>query len=136
MTDQPPPSAKEQPIIRHRLTVVEKLYHQTHGGEPTCVESTYEVQLQTDEEVYARQLAVNETPTKLDLGWLNDKPINQIVIHNKETSPTKPIFIGFEGSETRLIVLPGQSSRFLPSRDVVISSASGSAKCRVQVIPG
>lgn len=132
---QPPPPTKDQPIVRHRLTVVEKMYHQAHGGEPTCVESVYEVQLQTDEEVYSRSLTIDETPVPLDRGWLNGKPINQIVIHNKEAAPSKQMFVGF-GSDVGLLVLPGQSSRFLPSGELTIQSMSGSLKCKIQVIPG
>lgn len=130
-----PPLVKDQPIVRHRLTVIEKLYHQTHGGEPVCIESTYEIQLQTDEEVYSRNQTIDETPVTLDYGWLNGKPINQIIVTNKETAPNKVIKIDF-GGLAGLFILPGQSSRFLPGSPVTIYSKSGSLKCKIQVIPG
>ena len=136
MSDNRPSPVKDQPTVRHRLTVVEKLYHQTHGGEPTCIESTYEMQLQTDEEVYSRNTVADKTPVRLDLGWLNDKPVNQIVITNRETAPDKLIKIGFDDSVMHFVVLPGQSSRFLPAGSVMISCLHGPAKYKIQVIPG
>lgn len=62
-----PPKAK----LKSRVVVVEQVYHQQPGGQPTVVESKYTRRLDSDEQPFGpRRIRVTEEWTKLDTGWV------------------------------------------------------------------
>ena len=62
---------QEQPKpARDTLTVVETVYHQPAGEEPTAVSVQYVRPLETQEQPYVRKIRVGEQWQPLDLGWI------------------------------------------------------------------
>ena len=68
--------------VPSRLVVVENIYHQESGRQPTSVESNYTRFLKTDEEVYRRRMKVGENWMSIESGWI-EKP-GMIILKNEE----------------------------------------------------
>lgn len=82
-------SEKEVATVTDRITVVETVYHQSFGGEPTCSESKYTKILETMEQPFKRDTKCTEEWDKLDAGWLDECSL--LVISNKEGSGLQSI---------------------------------------------
>jgi hypothetical protein len=139
---------KISPPPKNRLTVVETVYHQVSGEQPQSVESRFDRELQSDEQMYQRCKVATEEWQPLDLGWVPDP--GTIVIENNEgilqqVNPTpeqqeelaKKILVLSQDSGLGFEVRPGESFRF--SHDapgvLLLRCRSGSARYRISVIP-
>jgi hypothetical protein len=85
----PPPRINGPPpkVLLHkpssRITVVETVYHQQSGGQPTAVVNRHGRPLDTDEAPYTRQVNLTEEWQALDLGWLEGN-VGMLVLSNEE----------------------------------------------------
>lgn len=103
------------PNTRNRITVVEQIYHQVSGQNPTAISSGFSREVKSPEQVYSR------TPPngigdweKLNLGWVENP--SMVVIRNNDKVNT--LEIGFtsktgEISDIRFFVPPGEPFRFM-----------------------
>lgn len=120
----------EPPVpARSRITVVDTVYHQASGADPTCAESRFNRELLTDELPYSRQMKLEEHWRPLDHGWMAAS--GMLFIRNEEgrfaqVVPTavergealrKIVEIGIETSVGVIpfaYVPPGESCRWPP----------------------
>lgn len=65
-----------------KLTIVESIYHQPFGEQPTQVENRFEQILSSSEQPYQRKLKATEEWQQLDFGWLES--VGMILIVNTE----------------------------------------------------
>ena len=71
-----------EPVDIHRLTVVEQVYHQIAGEQPTSVNSQFSRVLASDEQPYVRRCKATEDWQPIDIGWVED--VGMLVIVNNE----------------------------------------------------
>lgn len=138
------------------MGVVESVYHQGAGEEPTAVESRFFRLLQTDEDPYLRRTKVGEDWKAVSCDWV-DRP-SVLTLSNEEgrglqVQPTpeqaaataaKVILVGVEveGVGVSLVlpfarIEPGESCRFCPA-DVGrlrLRSLSGEARYSLGAFP-
>ena len=128
------------------LTVVEMVYLQPIDGEAQCVESRYMRELDTHEQLYKRRMTVTNEWKPLDVGWIEKAGL--LVIHNEEgqhltANPTEEeaktiadsiveISSNSEGC-FRILVRPGESTRFEPSDVFKLQIRSRTAKAFVTI---
>lgn len=67
-----------------RMVIVEQVSHQSPNQPPTVVDSRYPRILETDEQVYKRSMKIKSEWTNIDVGWLIETGVAQIVIENRE----------------------------------------------------
>lgn len=133
-----------------RLTVVEKIYHQIPGSDPTGINIGFTRHLQEDEEPYLRSprkpVPIDWTP--LDLGWIAEecKSASCVVIRNL-SRPKEPVFlqeddefiyIKYKDSKEHFTIAPQEAMRFTPSdpKSLVIRSSTGKALFSLVIFPG
>lgn len=131
-----------QPMRRERkpiekLTIIETIVHQAFDAEPTQFDHrTFRTLKGTNEQVWIRNLVAGEGWSPLDFGWLVDKGVSLFVIRNgtQLRPPTMPdntpadstgpncLELGYLADvvvvSTNLLILPGESQRFSPRKDV------------------
>ncbi len=149
----PPPLVPQQQQIRiskSRIVVVETVYHQQHGGQPTAVESRYAHNLTTDEQVYGpRKIVATEEWKPLDVGWV--KSASLLILSNEEgkglqVNPTEQqrkdmaarvVELSWDPRPFVWLIHPGHSFRGCPSqlKGLIIRCRSGQAECFVTVYP-
>lgn len=76
-------------MTKARLTVVESVYHQINGEQPTIVDPGYTVPIKSDEQPYIRRLTITDSWQPLDCGWINKASL--LVLQNTERDPSKRI---------------------------------------------
>lgn len=145
MVEDSPP---EDP--RDRITVVEYLYFNPFGDQPSAVESKFSRPLTSkDEQPYERRLRVGEEWMQLDMGWL--KEVSMLRIHNQEgqfrlINPTeeeiaesqkKVLEVRYQGSSGTWLIPPGESMRGTPSspHTLQIRCQSGDARFTLYAFP-
>ncbi len=148
----PNPVPRQITISKSRIIVVETVYHQSSGLQPTAVESRYSHNLKTDEQVYGpRRIVATEEWKPLDVGWV--KTASLLILSNEEgknlqVNPTQKerediasrvvhlAYRGLHGDGTWMIH-PGHSFRGCPNslRELFIRCQSGQAECFVTVFP-
>jgi len=79
MADEPKPRPRAD-----TLTVVEVVYHQQFGEQPTSIEHRFDRQLATSEQPYQRRLRASEEWLPLPTGWLPASAVGMMVISNDE----------------------------------------------------
>lgn len=138
------------PPPKNLLTVVETVYHQVFGEQPVSIDSRFDRELSSDEQMYQRHKVATENWQPLDLGWVSNA--GTIVIQNTEgklsqTVPTpeqkaeiakKIIAVSYNSeSKEEFYVMPGESTRLHPSHPdkLLIRCLSGSAKYTINAIP-
>ena len=144
-------SHQPQKKIADRVTVVETIYHQVQGEQPTTIESRYSRNLKTDEQLYQRRFTVTEDWVLLDLGWAGNN-ISLLHISNEEGKfPHKiPTPEEIEEVARRVIevsyaptsgmgwsIPPGESIRGIPTRveSLFLRCVCGKAKCVLTLVP-
>lgn len=132
---------------RHRMVVVESVYYQKEGEQPTCVESKWSQFLQSDEPPYHRTLKVGKEWQEVSLGWAedcamlllkNEEGKFQIVPTEEERKAVEALVIQVAIDGTlALKVGPGQSARFTSPRGTKLSvrCLTGIARLTVVVFP-
>lgn len=141
---------KPVPIVKDRITVVESLYYQPFGGNPSVIDCRYDRWLDcVDEQPYSRKSKVGEEWIPLDIGWItacgllhieNNEgkfPFRIPTAEEKAESNAKVLEINYAGSERCLLVPPGESTRIIPShpKDLLIRCRKGQAKFTVTAFP-
>jgi len=144
--------------VGDRLTVVETVYHQPEGEEPTAVESRYSRRLLTNEQLFQRRCRAGAQWQPLDTGWVDAAGL--LVIENREgrflqRRPTdaerleaaaRILEITVERDSTMhaaplepdWFVLPGESMRGHPAKLAnlrVRCQADGGARFTVSIVP-
>lgn len=136
---------------KNRETVVETVYHQVLGEEPTSLETRYNRDLESNEQVYERQAVATEEWKLLDCGWLSGN-VGLLVIRNEEgkSRQTNPTEAEKEELAKRVIevchlgsvlggwfIPPSTSMRGYPSHppSLRIRCLHGTAKYRLFLIP-
>lgn len=122
-----------------RIVVVETVYHQGAGGEPTCVEVKSSTQLTTDDQPYQYDLQAGPEWKRLETGWL--EKCSMLLISNEGKEPAE---VGIKQTSAGETVLPlfslaVKGSLRMPVEATALSllharSAKGT-KLRVTVLP-
>lgn len=112
-----------------RIVVVESVYHQRFGEDPEEVQSRFSRALESNEQLYKRQLKATEEWQPLDCGWLRGN-VGMLVIANTEgqfltPNPTdeerealskRVIEVAYgAGIKFSWLIPPGESMRGCPS---------------------
>ena len=145
--------------VKSRLTVVGRVYHQQYGKSPSEIESRFDRELESREQVYTRCLEATEGWQRLDCGWLGR--VGMLVIRNEEgklqgQNPTdaeleraarKVLEVtysrgplkGNRNDTNRLcwLIMPGESMRALPTHPtkLYVRCQSGTAEYTVFLVP-
>lgn len=141
--------------IRSRLTVVESIYHQTTGEQPSAVLTRFSRDLESDEQPYVRRRR-KATPEwqPVDYGWVESPAM--VVIQNDErrllraraTNPTDEERLAAEAKVIELrfadsshspvwLILPGETMRGSPSpgASLRVRCLAGEAQYNLFVYP-
>lgn len=138
---------------RGRITVVDQVYHQNPGQDPTVASSKFSRLLDSTEQAYVRRTKVGETWSLVDRGWIESCSL--MVVENLEGQsfavvPTpeeraeveaRVVELGTPGEDGRIVpfalVRPGLSGRFEPYdvRRVLLRCRSGVAQYTVTLFP-
>lgn len=134
--------------INPLVTVVESVYHQVPGEQPTQpVESRYSSELATDEQPFIRKFKVGSEWKALETGWLND--CSMLVLKNEAphwtVQPTdeerleaalKVVEMGC-GGKALAELPPGESLRFRPADicSLRVRCIAGAANCVLCLFP-
>jgi len=144
-------SSRPQKKIADRVTVVETIYHQVQGEQPTTIDSRYSRNLETNEQLYQRRFTVAEDWTLIDLGWAG-KNVSLLHISNEEGRfpHNIPTLEELEEAAKRIIevsyvptsgmgwsIPPRESMRGLPTKveSLFLRCACGKAKCILTLVP-
>lgn len=136
-----------------RITVVDTIYHQRTGSQPTAVESRFCVGVQSDEQPYTRSFKVGEEWKLLDHGWI-DQCSMLLLSHDddgsRQVQPTEEkrkeldeqvVELSFTSLPTLqnpdLLVPYKESIRIIPVslERVFIRCRKGIARCTVTIFP-
>lgn len=137
-----PPTIEHQPVVVHRLTVVEHVYHQINGGEPANIPpSGFVKNLTVEEEAYTNPtIRTKSELVPLDCGWLSESPISLLLIKSKEDGKLadKDQTIELWMNDFCFAEIPsGESCRFRPKDISLIKVRSNKpAKYTLSLIPG
>lgn len=120
-----------EPKPINRVTVIEQVYHQVDGLEPQLIDSKFNRELTSTEQVYQRETKISTEWKLVDTGWvLEESGISFIVIKNTEggkvfptvndaqqkKSESKFIYVSYDkDKEKSFIIRPKESLRFCPS---------------------
>jgi hypothetical protein len=122
-------SDEEQPVLtpaRDTITVVQTVYHQPAGEEPTAVTLQYVRPLETSEQPYVRKIKVGESWQPLDLGWI-EQP-GMILLVNDEGKFTQTIPTPEERAEAEAKVVEvglGSPPWLIPPQGSFLGMSSG-----------
>ena len=139
----------QRPVLKPRLTVIETVYHQEPGSDPTSFTSSFPVLLETTEQPCIRKLRIGQAPQSLDT-WLSS--VSELVVRNDEGTyrdrPGRPSEEDKEDVKKRVIevyasgqiiayVRPGRSCRFEPSdsKSIQLRCQHGEAKVTIAAFP-
>ena len=142
-----PAKTRERPVVKPRLTVIQTVYHQEPGGDPTSYESRFARFLDSkDQQPCVRRLAIGESWQTLDELWL--ERVSQLVIANRELPPkedesgfvrklSRCIEVAFNGVPC-LLIRPTESQRYEPLKTlstISLRSTEGIVKIVVAAFP-
>ena len=124
--------------VRHRLTMVQRIYHQVNGGDASEMSSSSSRTLESDEQVYERHSSVTEEAVRLDLGWIGqgNLPVALVVLRNDEDEGV--VEVVFPGADVTLLVHPREQVSFCPTHpdQIAVRSQGGKLKFTTFVVPG
>lgn len=152
--DEPQPKAVAPPA---RLVVIETVYHQAHGQEPTSSLTKYVRFLGTDEEPYRKRFDVGPEWVQLPKTWIEGTP-SCLVIKNEGLPPAEVRETPAEKAVRAAVVIelgiavschgagyvaqvatirPGESARFEPASvpSLRVRCANGPVKAHVVLTP-
>lgn len=145
-----PKKLKDQgPVLKPRLTVIETVYHQEPGSDPTSFTSSFPVLLETTEQPCIRKLKIGQVPQSLDT-WLSS--VSELIIRNDEGTyrdkPGRPSEEDKEDVKRHVIevlrngqltdyVRSGRSCRFEPSdfKSIQLRCQHGEARVTIAAFP-
>lgn len=99
---------KPRPVMKPRLTVVDKVYFQSPGDDPVDASTSFSQEIESEEQPYSRKVTIKEGEEwkLLDFGWIG-QTCSMMVLENKGQSP-----IEFRAFQLVLFdVPPGKSVR-------------------------
>ena len=131
---------------RSRLTVVDNVYFQDAGGQPSVVSSRFNTWLESEDQPCPLKLRLTQEWVMLSKSWLTE--CSMILVEHlgevRSTNPTeeekaldasKVVEVAYDGLVV-MRVLPGQSARFCPVELMKLSFRSNATtKCNVTVFP-
>lgn len=136
-------------FIPDQLTVVEHVYHQPAGEQPTGIETRFSRHLKTQEQPYCRRLLIGEDWVALDHGWVNEA--SHMVVQNMEgrftqVNPTdeqckevaaRVIELGYQNAKGYWLIGPGESLRGQPNvlDGLMLRCQQGKAQVTINVFP-
>ena len=141
---------QEQPKLtpaRDTLTVVETVYHQPAGEEPTAVSVQFVRPLETQEQPYVRKIKVGEQWQPLDLGWVEQPGMILLVNDEGKFTQVNPTDEERAEAESKVIAVGNDSGSWLvypgscfrgeaaPFSDVAVRCKSGVARATIHVYP-
>lgn len=145
--------------LKDRLTVVENIYHQISGEQPTMIPVVFDRNLETSEQPFKRTTTVGEEWQLLELGWFKESGPGTIVVLNLNprfdeveilqsngkmgivaTPSTSLLEIGIGNTEARecgFLIFPQEAFRgtVKPGFTLFIRSTHGKVKFTVHVLP-
>lgn len=134
-----------------RFVVVESIYHQHHGRQPTGTEHRYQRWLSSNDQPYVRELHLTEEWAPLDCGWL--KSASLLHLHNippsyktyptpgeAATNASKIIEVGLlvhPPITVCFVVPPGETFRASPANltPLYLRCRRGTANCTLTLFP-
>lgn len=141
------------------LIVVEQVYFQGAGGQPTSTESRFSRQLQTDEQPWHCQMTLTEKWVPLDCGWVveagmlvvkneagrglqvypDEEEKRAIVVSIVEVTAAAQVIEADMGLDyhAQWLVLPGESLRAQPAdlRSIRLRCAAGTCRVSITIVP-
>lgn len=132
--------------MQNRLTVVEMVYHQIDGMQPTSYSFRYSRELDSPEQTWIRRIRVSEELQKVDLGWITEpsmleiqslKPEYPVMLSEEELKDESRKVIEVIFGEAVFFLGLGESMRVRPknSSDITIRSQYGNVSCLVYAFP-
>lgn len=135
------------------MTVVDTVYYQQSGQEPTVASSRYNRRIVQDEQPFMRIAKVGTDWISVDTGWVEEA--GMLMISNEEDlisgrNPTPEELTDLDGRvievafgdpndppEHRWLILPGESMRAHPSdvKALIMRCQTGSARYKLSVFP-
>lgn len=131
----------DKPITeaRARLVVVNSIYHQKAGGQPTQVDNITGGWLETDEQPYDRHAEVGESWTQLESGWITESSLAVFCNEEGKDGGTLQIYCGRDEADpmTHLSVPPGKSCPLYPAsvKYWMVKASSGIVHFRFTLFP-
>jgi len=111
-----PPEGKPPPV-KPRINVIEQVFWQGPDAKPILSETRIGYMIDNEEEPYQRNNIRVDLPwEQIDLGWVKDKPISQIVLINSGKDTDATIEVGIKVPNHNWIIdfasiKPGRSQR-------------------------
>lgn len=78
-----------------RITVMETIFYQRPGEQPSSVRTRFHKRCKNSEQEYKRELSLTEVWTPLEYGWIGESP-GMVTINNLETSTEKLVEVGIK----------------------------------------
>lgn len=124
--------------VRHRLTMVQRIYHQVNGGDASEISSSSSRSLESDEQVYERHTTVAEDAVRLDLGWIGQGNLSVALVVVRNDEDKGIVEVVFPGADVTLLVHPRESVAFCPTHpdQIALRSQGGKLKFTSFVVPG
>ena len=139
-------------MLKSRLTVFEKVYHQRPGEQPRSFEASYDRELESGELPYVRELTIGGDWQRIDCGWVTQ---GLVCIKNEEATFHRVVPSGAEvddaqarviivacgdlagGSDGGFLLRPQETFRAEPTdlKNVQLRCRHASARCTLTVIP-
>lgn len=141
-----------------RISVVERVFHETAGSAPTPFESRFSKNITLDAQAYSRKLDIGTELVRLDIGWTEKwEKIGHLIIENtaerfsripteaqkrESASRILELYQAPEGFDQKTVLPylfpPGESYRLLPSdhKNLWVRSQYGVANIVISILPG
>lgn len=127
-------------MSRPRIAVVEYVYHQLPGKQPSAAESRFGADLASDEQPYVRNIkdGIGDSWTNLDCGWVEHASMLVLTNCEKGGSVLEVSLCRDNQSPECVVEVPsGQSARFKPSSlsSVKVRFREGRHPVTIQLFP-
>ncbi len=118
MRAQPPPPdtkfvKRPRGPMRPRLTVQGVVYYQYPDGPPVQSQLGYSRACESDESPYQRTFVVGPHPARLELGWLEGKPVALVCFRHRGAAGEPEVEVSVGEGVDGFLIGPGES---LPCR--------------------
>lgn len=151
---EPPTGPPPKRDMRPRITVVQQIYHQVQGNDPTVLDGGFTRWLDSDEQPFLRKCKASEGWQKLEVGWIEQagqltivngagKPHNfvQPSEEEKKAEGLKVLEVGIEVDGNVVPcwqVPPGENLRAMPLCElsrIMVRCRQGEVRFSVFLIP-
>lgn len=139
-------------MLNSQLTVLEKIYYQTDGEQPSDTSCSFSRRISTEEQAYQRVMVVGTEWKDLDTGWIENPSMIYIrnLPHVWQFNPTPTerkeqslkvllvTFLQLQGMNDPpcFRIPPGESLRLCTPDKLIFRSEYGQLKAAINAFPG